>query len=109
VEELFSEAGNSPDPTLHAYYILLAMTCRCSRARLARMLDPCTECGHTLWSEVRRHGAYRFVVHFDDERRSDSYAEHVLACPGCGGGLSLQAWNATGSPSGPGCGTLGCP
>jgi hypothetical protein len=66
------------------------MTGPSRRATLARMLDPCTECGHALWSEVRRHGAYRFVVHFDDGR-SDTYSEHVLACPGCGGGLSLQA------------------
>jgi hypothetical protein len=55
------------------------------------MLDPCTECGHALWSEVRRHGAFCFVVHFDDDGRSDTYAEHVLTCPGCGGGLTLQA------------------
>jgi hypothetical protein len=71
--------------------ILLAMTGRNHRDTLSRMLVTCAECGHALWSEVRRHGAYRVVVHFDDDGRGATYAEHVLACPGCGGGLSRQA------------------
>jgi hypothetical protein len=55
------------------------------------MLVPCTECGHPLWSEVRRAGTFRFVAHFDDEERSETYAEQVRSCPGCGEGLSRQA------------------
>ena len=75
----------------HKKCIFSAMTGRSRRDKLSRMLDPCSECGHALWSELRSHGALRFVVHFDDDRRSDTYAEHVLTCPGCGGGLTLQA------------------
>jgi hypothetical protein len=67
------------------------MTIRSRRATLFRMSDSCNECGRALWSEMRHEGAQRFVVHFDEDGRSDTYAEHVLACPGCGGGLSLQA------------------
>ena len=51
------------------------------------MLTPCQECAHALWSEVRRVGALRFVVYFDDEDRSDTYAEQVRSCPGRGAGL----------------------
>jgi hypothetical protein len=67
------------------------MTSRSRQATLSPMLVPCSECDHALWSEVRSHGALSFVVHFDDDWRSDTYAEHVLSCPGCSGGLSLQA------------------
>ena len=74
------------------------MTIRSRQATLFRMLDSCNQCGHALWSEVRHDGAQRFVVHFDDDdERSDAYAEHVLACPGCGGGLSPQALERYGS------------
>jgi hypothetical protein len=33
---------------------------------------------------VRSKRAFRFVVYFDDEERSDTYAERVRSCPGCG-------------------------
>jgi hypothetical protein len=36
-------------------------------------------------------GSFRFVAHFDDDQRSDTYAEQVRTCPGCGEGLSRQA------------------
>ena len=52
------------------------------------MLTPCQECAHALWSEVRRVGALRFVVYFDEEERSQTYAEQVRSCPGCGAGLA---------------------
>lgn len=29
-------------------------------------------------------GAYRFVVYFDDDQSSDTYAERVTRCPDCG-------------------------
>ena len=51
------------------------------------MITPCESCGHKLWSEVREVGSIRFLVYFDDDDRSDTYAEHVLHCPTCG--LSL--------------------
>jgi hypothetical protein len=54
------------------------------------MLNPCHECGHALWSEMRHVGAFRFVVFFDDER-SGTYAEPARNCPGCGAGLASYA------------------
>jgi hypothetical protein len=54
------------------------------------MLTPCQECAHALCSEVRRVGALRFAVYFDDEERSDTYAEQVRSCPGCGAGLASR-------------------
>ena len=32
-------------------------------------------------------GAIRFVVYFDEDEESASYAEHVKLCPGCSVGL----------------------
>jgi hypothetical protein len=48
------------------------------------MVVPCSKCGHLLWAEVRSLGAFRFIVYFDDEVQSESYAEHVRTCPKCG-------------------------
>jgi hypothetical protein len=48
------------------------------------MVVPCSECGHLLWTEVRNLGAFRFIIYFDDEVHSESYAEHVKSCPRCG-------------------------
>jgi len=55
------------------------------------MLTPCSECSHALWSEERHFGALRFVVYFDDEEDSKTYAEQVRVCPECGAGLVWQA------------------
>ena len=55
-----------------------------------RMWTPCPECAHALWSEVRRVGALRFVVYFDEDERSETYAEQVRSCPGCGAGLAIR-------------------
>jgi hypothetical protein len=33
---------------------------------------------------VRNTRAFRFVVYFDDDERSGTYAEQVRSCPGCG-------------------------
>jgi hypothetical protein len=51
------------------------------------MITRCESCGHKLWSEEREVACIRFVLYFDDEERSNTYAEHVTECPGCG--LSL--------------------
>jgi hypothetical protein len=32
-------------------------------------------------------GAFRFVVYFDEDEESASYADHVKLCPGCSVGL----------------------
>jgi hypothetical protein len=36
---------------------------------------------------VRCVGAFRFVVYFDEDVESASYADHVKRCPGCSMGL----------------------
>jgi ssDNA-binding Zn-finger/Zn-ribbon topoisomerase 1 len=59
--------------------------------RCILMLSPCPECAYPLWSEVRRHGAFRFVVYFDNDERSGTYAEQVRVCPDCGSGLASHA------------------
>ncbi len=51
------------------------------------MVVHCPKCGHVLWAEVRSLGAFRFIVYFDDEVQSESYAEHVKSCPKCDAGL----------------------
>ena len=67
------------------------MTDLCPRAMLAFMLNHCHECGHALWSEVRRSGSFRFVVFFDDDKRSVTYAEPARSCPGCGTVITICA------------------
>jgi hypothetical protein len=47
----------------------------------------CPRCGYALWSEVRRHGAFRFVVHFDADARIATRAERIRSCPECGADL----------------------
>jgi hypothetical protein len=54
------------------------------------MLTPCPECDHALCSEVRRVGGLRLVVYFDEEKRSETYAEQVRSCPGCGAALAIR-------------------
>ncbi len=51
------------------------------------MITPCASCEHKLWAEVREVASIRFVLYFDDDERSETYAEHVTECPNCG--LSL--------------------
>jgi uncharacterized C2H2 Zn-finger protein len=45
---------------------------------------PCPRCGYILRSEVRKAGAFRFVVYLDGE-------EQVDRCPRCGLGLDGNA------------------
>ena len=51
------------------------------------MVVSCRGCAHKLWAEVRETGGIRFTLYFDDDEKSDTYAEHVMRCPNCG--LSL--------------------
>jgi ribosomal protein L32 len=51
------------------------------------MITSCQSCGHKLWSEERNVDGIRFMLYFDVDDRSDTYAEHVTECPSCG--LSL--------------------
>ena len=51
------------------------------------MRSPCPHCGHALRSELRRHGAFRFVVYFDNDKRSATYAARVRRCPECSADL----------------------
>lgn len=55
------------------------------------MLVSCNGCNHSLWSEMRTFGSFRFLIHFDDDEASGSYAERVVVCPGCGAGLNGDA------------------
>jgi hypothetical protein len=48
------------------------------------MVVTCLKHGHVLWTEVRTVGASRIWVYFDDQERSDTYAEQVARCPDCG-------------------------
>jgi hypothetical protein len=36
---------------------------------------------------VRNYGAFRFLAHFDEDARSETYAKHTPRCPGCGSWL----------------------
>jgi hypothetical protein len=60
------------------------------------MITPCSSCGHKLWS-VDRYVRGLFVrIHFDGEETSETYAEQVTRCPGCGKWFaeppSREAW-----------------
>ena len=50
---------------------------------VAMVVVSCPECGHSLWAEACGVGQFDFVVYFDDDERSDSYAEPVTSCPTC--------------------------
>lgn|GEM_PF-6143500 len=53
-----------------------------------RILTPCPECAHALWSKVRRVGTLRFVAYINDDERSGTYAEQVRVCSKCDAGLA---------------------
>jgi hypothetical protein len=48
------------------------------------MLAHCPECSHKLWMRLGNIGAFRTVVFLDAEEGSDTYAEQVDRCRGCG-------------------------
>jgi hypothetical protein len=52
------------------------------------MPTTCENCGHPLQTKVRKYGAFRFLAHFDDDARSETYAKHIPCCPGCGSWLN---------------------
>lgn len=62
------------------------------------MRTPCPNCDRALWSEVCIVGAFRFVVYFEDEESSDTYAEHITRCPDCGIRLDGNALKPHGLP-----------
>jgi hypothetical protein len=62
------------------------------------MGDPCPHCGHALWSEVRSKRAFRFVVFFDDDERSATYAARVRSCPECSADLLGHALTPRNTP-----------
>jgi hypothetical protein len=47
------------------------------------MVVSCPECGHSLWAEACGVGQFNYVVYFDDDDRSETYAEPVTSCPSC--------------------------
>jgi hypothetical protein len=60
------------------------------------MLSLCPECTRALLSRLRRIGAaFGVVVYFDEDDRSDTYAEQVRTCPGCGASLAGDDLNET--------------
>ena len=59
---------------------------------------PCPNCDRALWPEVRTSGAFRFVVYFEDEESSGTYAEHITRCPGCSIRLDGNALKLHGLP-----------
>jgi hypothetical protein len=48
------------------------------------MLGKCPTCSHRLWMSLGSIGVFRTVVFLDAEKGSDTYAEQVDCCPGCG-------------------------
>ncbi len=60
------------------------------------MITPCESCGHKLWSVERDVKGWLVRVHFDGEETSETYAEQVTRCPGCGKWLVepayVEAW-----------------
>ena len=41
-------------------------------------------CGHEIWCEVFVEGDLVSLVFFDDVESSETYAEKITQCPGCG-------------------------
>jgi len=48
------------------------------------MFIVCAECGHPLRAEAGSIGAFGMLDFFDDRTGSDTYAQQVTRCPGCG-------------------------
>ena len=42
-------------------------------------------CAHKIWCEVRYDEDFVHLIIFDDEGTSETYAEQITHCPGCGG------------------------
>jgi hypothetical protein len=52
------------------------------------MVTMCGRCGHRVRVEVGVTEGRGVSVYFDDDRASESYAEHMASCPGCGQSLA---------------------
>lgn len=64
---------------------------------MAALLCPC-EKGAEIWGEVWwGEGSHRWVF-FDDDRGSETYAEHLTHCTGCGGPLDRNALRRVPAP-----------
>lgn len=59
------------DATLAACDYVMIMTSQC-------------ECEYELWSVEREVNGWLVRIHYDAEKESDTYAEQVVRCPGCG-------------------------
>jgi hypothetical protein len=60
------------------------------------MVTMCGRCGHRVRAEVGVTDGHGTLTYFDDDRASESYAEHAASCPGCG--QSLVGDGLRGSP-----------
>ena len=62
------------------------------------MIVPCGSCSHKLWWVDREVDGWMVRIHFDGEETSETYAEQVTRCPGCGKWLiepaSAEAWRS---------------
>jgi hypothetical protein len=55
------------------------------------MITSCESCGHKLWSVVRKVDEWVLRVHFDGVESSETYADQITSCPGCGKWLAESA------------------
>ena len=55
------------------------------------MISRCGGCGHRIWSEKHPVESIKTVLYFDDDDESDTHAEHVTHCPGCGLLLAMES------------------
>jgi hypothetical protein len=62
------------------------------------MITPCGSCGHKLWSVDRDVKGLLVRIHFDGEETSETYAERVTCCPGCGKWLIEPVSREVGPP-----------
>ena len=56
---------------------------------------PCQQKSHKIWGElwwVGGHQEWEWVF-FDDQQTSETYAEDITHCPGCGRQLERKALN----------------
>ena len=61
---------------------------------MAKLRCSCQQ-GPVLWGEFWWVGGEHRWVFFDDEKTSETYAEHITHCPGCGRQLERKNLRAT--------------
>ena len=64
---------------------------------MAVLLCPCTH-GSRIWAEFWWVGREHQWVFFDDDEASETYAEQVTHCPGCGRPLERTNLRTLSSP-----------